>query len=121
MRPAEVDLLVGDHHVYKNVEACEKLCNSLKNNDVVYTYHIWSDNIGETYPGRSRDANNVQTWDGTHPVYVGCYAMSRISRVENNDLFGYYDFQWKRGGHWAHLTKALGIAQGKNTRRKWAF
>ena len=76
--------------------------------------HIWSDNICETYPGRSRDVKNVQSWDGTHPVYVGSYRMSRVARVENLDVLGYYDFHWKRGGHWGNLDKAMRTAQAKD-------
>ncbi len=109
-----VDLLAPDHHVYKNVDAARKLCEGLRGSDVVYGYHIWSDNIGETYPGRSRDVKNVHEWDDTHPVYVGSYRMSRVNRVEGLDLLGYYDFHWKRGGHWGHLAKASSVASGKD-------
>ena len=109
-----VDLLASEHHVYKNVDATKKLCESLRRSDVIYGYHLWSDNIGNTYPGRSRDVKNVQSWDGTHPAYVGSYRMSRVSRVENLDLLGYYDFHWKRGGHWGHLAKASRSAKAKD-------
>jgi hypothetical protein len=108
-----VDLLVGDHHIYKNVKAAETLCKSLKGNDVVYGYHLWSDNIGNSYPGRSRNVKNVHGWDDSHPTYVGSYRMSRVSRVEDLDLLGYYDFHWKRGGHWSYLTKASRTASSK--------
>jgi hypothetical protein len=37
--------------------------------------------------------------------------MSRVNRVEDLDLLGYYDFHWKRGGHWAHLSKAWRVAK----------
>ena len=109
-----VDLLASDHHIYKNVAAAKKLCEGLRGKDVVYGYHLWSDNIGGTYPGRSRDVKNVQSWDGTHPAYVGSYRMSRVSRVENLDLLGYYDFHWKRGGHWRNLAKASRSATAKD-------
>lgn len=109
-----VDLLAPGHHVYKEVDGARKLCESLRGDDVVYAYHIWSDNIGETYPGRSRDAKNVREWDPTHPVYVGTYRMSRVERVEGLDLLGYYDFHWSRGGHWGNLSKAWGVAKAKD-------
>lgn len=108
-----VDLLAGDHHVYKSVEGAKKLCTSLRNNDVVYGYHLWSDNIGNTYPGRSRDVKNVQTWDPTHAAYVGTYRMSRVNRVQGMDVLGYYDFHWSRGGHWPNVAKASGVAKAK--------
>jgi len=109
-----VDLLVPAHHVYKNPEAAKKLCQSLKGNETVYGYHIWSDNITDaTVPGRTRDAKSVHEWDDTHPVYVGTTYMNRVNRVEGYDLFGYYDFHWKRGGHWDHLNKAMATAQAK--------
>jgi len=108
-----VDLLVPEHHVYKNVEAAQKLCESLRKSEVVYAYHLWSDEIGNTYDGRSRDVKNVHAWDPAHPTYVGCYRMGRVGRVEGTDLFGYYDFHWKRGGHWANLAKASNLAREK--------
>jgi hypothetical protein len=109
-----VDLLVPEHHIYKAPEAAKKLCESLKDNDVVYGYHCWSDNITDaTVAGRTRDVKNVHDWDPTHPAYVGTTYMNRVNRVEGMDLFGYYDFHWKRGGHWDHLTKASATAQAK--------
>ncbi len=102
-----VDLLTPKHHVYKAPDDARKLCQSLKGDEVVYGYHIWSDNITDaTVAGRTRDVANVHTWDPTHPVYVGTTNMNRVNRVEGMDVFGYYDFHWKRGGHWQHLTKA---------------
>lgn len=108
-----VDLLEGDHHVYKNPEACKKLCESLRGNPTVYGYHLWSDNIAGTGPGRSRDVKNVQEWDGTHPAYVGAYRMSKMSSVAGMDLFGYYDFHWQRGGHWQNLNSALNLTKAR--------
>jgi len=108
-----VDLLVADHHVYKNTDAARKLCESLRGNPVVYGYHLWSDQIGNQYAGRSRDVANVHEWDPTHAVYVGTYRMSRVNRVEGLDLLGYYDFHWQRGGHWGHLAKASSVATSK--------
>lgn len=109
-----VDLTAPAHHVYKAPDAARKLCESLKGNETVYGYHLWSDNITDaTVAGRARDAKNVRAWDPTHPVYIGTTNMNRIGRVEGFDLFGYYDFHWKRGGHWDHLTKALALAQAR--------
>jgi hypothetical protein len=111
-----VDLLVAEHHVYRSPEQSRALCERLRGNPVVYGYHLWSDNIGETYPGRSRDVRNVHAWDPTHPAYVGTYRMSRVSRVDDLDLLGYYDFHWKRGGHWPHLLRAWEVARQKDAR-----
>lgn len=108
-----VDLLVPEHHVYKNVKACRKLCTSLRGDPAIYGYHLWSDNIGGTGPGRSRDAANVRQWDPTHPAYVGCYRMSKMSSVAGMDLFGYYDFHWTRGGHWGNLARAFNLAKDR--------
>ncbi len=108
-----VDLLVEEHHVYKNPEACRKLCESLRGNPTIYGYHLWSDNIAGQAEGRSRDVRAVQEWDGTHPAYVGCYRMSKMSAVVGMDLFGYYDFHWKRGGHWKNLGAACSLAQAR--------
>ncbi len=108
-----VDLLVGDHHVYKNPDACKKLCEKLKNEPTVYGYHLWSDNIAGTAAGRSRDVKNVQEWDGTHPAYIGSYRMSKVSGVVGMDLFGYYDFHWTRGGHWQYLNSAFNVTKAR--------
>lgn len=109
-----VDLLVPDHHVYKAPDAAKKLCESLKGDATVYGYHLWSDNITDaTVAGRTRDVTSAHEWDDTHPAYVGTTNMNRVNRVEGYDLFGYYDFHWKRGGHWDHLTKAMATAQGR--------
>ncbi len=53
------DLLVSDHHVYKNLEACKNLCQKLRGNDVVLGYHLWSDRVGSRAAGRVRDSDNV--------------------------------------------------------------
>ncbi|MBI2806183.1 MAG: hypothetical protein HYX68_14475 [Planctomycetes bacterium] len=108
-----VDLVAAPHHVYKNVDACKKLLGSLRNDPTVYGYHLWSDNIAGTAPGRSRDVKNVQEWDGTHPAYVGSYRMSKVSKVIGMDAFGYYDFHWTRGGHWGHLNQAFNVARAR--------
>lgn len=108
-----VDLLVGEHHVYKNTDACKKLCESLRNDPTIYGYHLWSDNIAGTAAGRTRDVKNVQEWDGTHPAYIGSYRMSKVSSVQGMDLFGYYDFHWTRGGHWGHLNNAFNITKAR--------
>ena len=111
-----VDLLCDPHHVYKNVDGARKLCESLRGHDSVYAYHAWSDNIvkGQMVAGRTRDVKNVHEWDPTHPVYVGTKTMSGISGVEGDDIFGYYDFHWKRGGHFAYLGKAFNRARDRN-------
>lgn len=109
-----VDLLGEKHHVYKNVEECKKLCESLRKDPTIYGYHLWSDNIAGTGPGRSRDVKNVQEWDGTHPAYIGSYRLSKMSTVQGMDLFGYYDFHWKRGGHWGHLSQALNLTKARH-------
>jgi hypothetical protein len=108
-----VDLLAPEHHVYKNEEACKKLCEKLRNDDAIYGYHLWSDNIAGTAAGRTRDVKNVQTWDETHPAYVGTYKMSKANSVQGMDLFGYYDFHWTRGGHWQHLKQAFALTKAR--------
>ena len=109
-----VDLLVPAHHVYKAPDVAKKLCESLKDNDTVYGYHLWSDNITDaTVAGRTRDVKNVHEWDPNHLAYIGTTYMNRVNRVEGMDVFGYYDFHWKRGGHWGHLDKAMATAQAK--------
>jgi hypothetical protein len=106
-----VDLLAGDHHVYKSPAGAEKLCTSLRNSESIYAYHLWSDRMGGTVKGRNRDLANVQKWDPNHATYVGDYNAKEISGLSNPDLVGYYDFHWKRGGHWRHLLRAREVAR----------
>ncbi|MCE9546470.1 MAG: hypothetical protein K8T25_13270 [Planctomycetia bacterium] len=109
-----VDLLVAENHVFRNPEGAKKLCESLKGNDAVYGYHLWSDRVGKTVPGRNRDIANVHQWDPTHPNYVGTYVLGGNSGFVNPDLHGYYDFHFKRGGLWPHLLAASNISRTKD-------
>jgi len=106
-----VDLLVGDHHVYKNLDGARALCRSLRDSDVVYAYHLWSDRVGGTIAGRNRDINNVHQWDPNHAAYAGDYHARAIGSLENPDIIGYYDFHWKRLGHFRHLHRAWAAAR----------
>lgn len=106
-----VDLLVSDHHVYKNTEAAEKLCRSLRDSKSVYAYHLWSDGIGGQIAGRSRDVKNIHAWDPNHPSYVGSKSGREIGGLQEADLIGYYDFHWKRGGFWSHLNRMMEAAK----------
>lgn len=106
-----VDLLVADHHVYKNPEAAEKLCTSLRKSESIYGYHLWSDQVGGQIAGRNRDIANVQKWDPNHATYLGDRSARAIGGLSNPDLIGYYDFQWKRGGHFGHLVRAWNAAK----------
>jgi len=106
-----VDLLACDHHVYKNPGGAKALCESLRDSDLVYAYHLWSDRVGGTVAGRNRDINNVHQWDPNHAAYVGDYHARAIGALESPDLIGYYDFHWKRLGHFRHLHRAWAAAR----------
>lgn len=110
-----VDLLAGDHHVYKSPEGAEKLCTSLRESPNIYAYHLWSDKMGGTVAGRNRDIDNVHKWDPNHATYVGDYNAREIGGLTDPDLVGYYDFHWKRGGLWSHLTRAREVAVKADT------
>lgn len=107
-----VDLLVPEHHVYRNLPGAQALCEKLKGNDVVYAYHLWSDKM--PVAGRNRDIANVHTWDPTHPTYVGSYRMGGNHGLANPDLHGYYDFHWKRGHLWTDLRGAWDVCKKKD-------
>ena len=100
------DLLVADHHIYKNVEACQTLCQQLRGNDTVLGYHLWSDRVGSRVAGRVRDSDNVHQWDPTHLTYVGTYRVEGNSQLTGIDVHGYYDKHVERGGHFSHLLRA---------------
>lgn len=101
-----VDLLCDDHHVYKAPDKAKALCEKLRNNPDVWGYNIWNDGFGKNVAGRKRDINNVRQWDPTHPAFCGTYRVIGMNGLTNPDIFGYYDFHWKRGTkyHFPHLT-----------------
>ncbi len=111
-----VDLLAPGHHVYKDPEAAKTLCEKLSGSDAVYGYHLWSDEIGGTVVGRVRDAANVRKWDPNHPTYVGSRNARGLEGVVGADLLGYYDFHWRRGGHFRHLARAWEAARRHDAR-----
>ncbi|MBI3821899.1 MAG: hypothetical protein HY289_04370 [Planctomycetes bacterium] len=100
-----VDLLIENHHVYKNPKGAEALCAKLRDNADVWGYNIWNDPFGKSVEGRLRDIRNVRTWDPTHPAFCGTYRTVGMKGLSNPDVFGYYDFHWKRGTaqHFPHL------------------
>ena len=58
-----VDMLVGEHHIYKNPDKAKEICETIKDSKAVYGYHLWSDTMGKSYDGRTRDVHNVHQWD----------------------------------------------------------
>jgi len=115
-----VDLLFDEHHVYKNPENAKKLCEKLKNNPDVWGYNIWNDGFGKTVEGRKRDINNVRTWDPTHPAFCGTYRVIGMSKLSNPDIFGYYDFHWKRGTG-LHFPHTLAYSNWAKERDAWFY
>lgn len=95
-----IDLLAAEHHVYKNLDGAKALCAKLRGNPDVWGYNIYNDNFGKRGAGRKRDVNSVRTWDPTHPAYCGTYRTHGMRHLTNADVFGYYDFHWKRGPHY---------------------
>jgi hypothetical protein len=93
-----VDLLsVQDHHVYQSPEKAKAVCEKLRNNPDVWGYNVWNDIFGKSVEGRKRDINSVREWDPTHPAFSGTYRTGGMNRLTNPDVFGYYNFHWKRG------------------------
>ena len=109
-----VDLLAPGHHVYKDVDNVKELCGTLKDNENIYAYHLWSDRVGGTVKGRVRDIANVQSWDTNHPTYLGDYNARSLSGLERPDIIGYYDFHWSRQGHFRHLFRCYSAAKKHN-------
>jgi hypothetical protein len=113
-----VDLLSHQYHVYKSPEQAEALLKKLQGNEVIMGYHLWSDRFGGTGEGRVRDIQNVSTWDPTHPTYSATYKTHGIEYLAQADIFGWYDFHWKRSGwnrHFNALKVALPLAQQHNS------
>lgn len=109
-----VDLLNGRHHVYKTPDETKALLETLRGNDVVMGYHLWSDEFGGTAEGRARDIHNCHEWDPTHPCYSATRKTSGLGALAEADIFGWYDFHWKRSGwhrHFAALDVALPLAR----------
>ncbi len=117
-----VDLLAADagHHVYKTVDSAMALCQRLRGNPDLWGYNIWNDNFGKTGPGRLRDLANVRTWDPTHPAYCGTYRTHGMRHLVTADVFGYYDFHWKRGPE-AHFPHLVAYATWARERDAWFY
>jgi hypothetical protein len=100
-----VDLLDPGHHVYKAPEKAKALCEKLRSDQAVWGYNLWNDVYRKTTAGRLRDIESVRQWDPTHPAYSGTYRTDGMRGLTNPDIFGYYDFHWKRGlnQHFPHL------------------
>mgnify|MGYP006865036173 CR=1 FL=1 len=92
-----VDLLADGLHVYKNPKECEALLKTLRGNETIAAYHLWSDRFGKTGAGRARDINNVHKWDPTHATWSGTYKNYSLEFLAGSDFVSYYDFSWKRG------------------------
>lgn len=115
-----VDLLFDEHHVYKNPDSAKALCQKLQKNPDVWGYNIWNDGFGKTVEGRKRDINNVRTWDPTHPAYCGTYRVIGMGGLTNPDIFGYYDFHWKRGTKY-HFPHLLAYSKWAQERDAWFY
>jgi hypothetical protein len=111
-----VDLLADEHHVYKSPEKAKAVCEKLKGDAAVWGYNVWNDVYRKTTPGRIRDLESVRAWDPTHPAYTGTYRTDGMRGLTNPDIFGYYDFHWKRGldQHFPHLLAYHGWAKEKD-------
>jgi len=111
-----IDLLAAGHHIYRNVEGAKALCKKLRENPAVWGYNIWNDNIGRMSAGRKRDINNVRAWDPTHPAFCGTYRTYGMRHLTNADIFGYYNYHWKRGPHYhfPHLLRYWNWATERN-------
>lgn len=109
-----VDLLNGRHHIYKSPDETRALLETLRGNDAVMGYHLWSDEFGGMAEGRARDIHTCHTWDPTHPCYSATRKTSGLGALAEADIFGWYDFHWKRSGwnrHFAALQVALPLAR----------
>lgn len=114
-----IDML-AEEHIFKNPDKAQTLCEKLRGNPDVWGYNIWNDQIGKTTAGRRRDINNVRRWDATHPAFCGTYRVTGMSGLTNADIFGYYDFHWKRGidQHFPHL---LAYSKWGRERDTWFY
>ena len=109
-----VDLLNGRHHIYKSPSETKALLETLRGNDAVMGYHLWSDELGGMAAGRARDIHTCHEWDPTHPCYSATRKTSGLGALAEADIFGWYDFHWKRSGwnrHFAALQVALPLAR----------
>lgn len=112
-----VDLLAHPH-VFKNPEECAALLETLRNNPTVVGYHLWADRFGPQGAGRTRDIDNVHTWDPTHATYIGTYRSDGFEFLAKSDFISFYDFHWKRGPHmnFPHLLAAWRTARTHDVR-----
>jgi len=114
-----IDLLAAaeNQHVYKTPAEAEALCKKLRGNRNVWGYNIWNESFGKMGAGRKRDILNVRKWDPTHPAYAGTYRNYGMQYIVCSDVFGYYDYHWKRGTHYnfPHLLAYSAAARKSNS------
>ena len=113
-----IDLLNDRHHVYRTPDETRALLERLRGDEVVMGYHLWSDRFGDQGAGRLRDIRNVNEWDPTHPAYAATYKTAGMDVIAQGDIFGWYDFHWKRSGwnrHFAALDAALPLARANDS------
>jgi len=108
------------HHVYKSPDKAKAVCEKLRGNPDVWGYNVWNDTFAKSVEGRKRDINSVRTWDPTHPAFSGTYRSIGMSRLTNPDVFGYYDFHWKRGVG-QHFPRLLEYAKWAQERDAWFY
>ena len=71
-----VDLLVDEHHVYKNADKAKELCEKLRNHPDIWGYNIWNDPFGKSVEGRKRDINSVRLGTRRIPRFAAPIASS---------------------------------------------
>lgn len=112
-----VNMLDSRHHVYKNVEEAEKLARSLRGNDAIWGYHLFSDTVSSIVAGRQRDVANLHLWDPTHPTIVGFKHSvgSQIWELTDPDVAAYYDYHWVRDRsiHFSNLARFARYAEDR--------
>jgi len=114
-----IDFLdAANHHVYKNVDGAKAVAAKVAGDRGVWGYNIWNESFGKTGPGRRRDILNVRRWDPTHPAYCGTYRTYGMRHLAGSDVFGYYDYHWKRGPHYhfPHLMSYWRAAKANDSR-----
>lgn len=112
-----VNMLDSRHHVYKNVEESERLARSLRGNDAIWGYHLFSDTVSSIVAGRQRDVANLHEWDPTHPTFVGFkhHVGSQIWELQDPDVAAYYDYHWVRDRsiHFSNLARLAQYAEDR--------
>jgi len=94
--PLMLDLAAIEHHIDQRRDTVKSICTSLRNDPDVWGYCLGNDRPRYS-PQLRQNANDVRSWDPTHPVLCCTHYLGGLRSLDNADVLGFYDALWKQG------------------------